>query len=404
VTTGGRIFAYLDAYLDSHSLVMSPQIEPEPVHRRSDLLSLPLEVVQMIVNNTFDDTETIQSVRASCKVLKQLSEKHFRQSYLTHLHVPSTREAFTRLLWTAKKFDLARQMQSITILFDNEDPTLSDTLCSVIHEIEFDPLLRTLHHLHYAGKQIDLIVTIARTPLDNTSSVISIMHRVLDTPLFRSSGLRVRKLFLDIDDTTSPVYPDLKTEEEDRELAEDFGSKFQHIWTRMMETRTLNEIRIRFSKEGESSDSSKRYLRITRSHRGIHVSMRYLTTWHFDIMGRMNIFSDIFSLSIKNCILNSRHPDYLFKNPNLQYLGLWNVGLCNVHRTFDPPTIIQDTESWDDTMAYIAANTTLQSFWAGRLLEDVDDDECEILYTQPWILKATPERSVSQAIFIDHPS
>jgi hypothetical protein len=106
----------------------------------------------MIVNNTFDDTETIQSVRASCKVLKQLSEKHFRQSHLTHLHVSSTREAFTRLLWTAKKFDLARQMQSVTILFDNEDPTLSDTLCSVIHEFEFDPLLRTFHHLHYAGK------------------------------------------------------------------------------------------------------------------------------------------------------------------------------------------------------------------------------------------------------------
>jgi hypothetical protein len=68
------------------------------------------------------------------------------------------------------------------------------------------------------------------------------MHRVLDTPLFRSSGIRVRKLFLDIDDTTSPVYPDLKTEQEDREHAEEFGPKFQHIWTRMMETRTLNEI------------------------------------------------------------------------------------------------------------------------------------------------------------------
>lgn len=124
----------------------------------------------------------------------------------------------------------------------------------------------------------------------------------------------------------------------------------------------------------------------------------FLSTWHYDIMGSLNIFSEVHSLNIQNCALISHQLRFWFNNPNFQDLTLWNLPLYAVYRAFNPTTILQYTMSWDDTMICIAANTSLQSFWAGHL----PDGDGQTLYTQPWVLKATPEHSVSRAISINY--
>jgi hypothetical protein len=365
VTTEGGIFAYLN----SRRSIAPPQDLSEPVHSL-DLLSMPTEVLQMITDYTLPDAKAVQSVRLTCKLFKRLTEQGFRQSHLTHLHVAPTYEAFTRLLWTAQRYDIGPLIQSITVVYDVEVDALSGALCSGMHdETGGDLLLRTLEHIRCTGRKVNLNITISEAPLDNTSSVISILYRVLKYVLFSRAGHSVQKLSLDIDDTTSPVYPvypitPLSTEDmEDRYYAKDFGPKFQPIWKHMAQIKSLGEIRVRFSKKDETD--SPRFLSIIRGKEGIHVRMQWLNTWHFDIMGRMSIFSEVHSLNIQNCALNSYDNPDLFNNPNLRDLVLWNVSLCAVHRYIDHlnvASIDQEPEDWVDTLPSLLASRSYTLF------------------------------------------
>jgi hypothetical protein len=93
--------------------------------------------------------------------------------------------------------------------------------------------------------------------------------------------------------------------------------------------------------------------------------MQWLNTWHFDIMGRMSIFSEVHSLNIQNCALNSYDNPDLFNNPNLRDLVLWNVSLCAVHRYIDHlnvASIDQEPEDWVDTLPSLLASRSYTLF------------------------------------------
>jgi hypothetical protein len=367
---------------------------PEPTHS-VDLQFLPTEILQMIVNHTLREIQNLISVRTVSKLLRALSNRHFRQSYLMHLHVAPTYEAFTRLAETTQVPDLASDIQSITVTYDNQNPSVSGALCSGIETVdEADLLLRALNNLHRNGKRIRLIVRVDKTPLDYKASIISIMHQVLVYILFCHGGHGVRKLFLDFDDTTSDFYPVVHTLSKTRASTKDYGPGFRRIWAYMMHIETLEEVRVRFSKEREETDAP-RFLAIARRKEGIYVTMQGLSTWHFDIMGRMNIFSNIHSLDIRHCGLMFRDRDHLFNNPNLRDLHLLSVSLFYVERLYNPASVVQCAKDWDLTLEFIAANTCLQCFY-GRDLVNIGGR-----IPLSWIFKAMPGRSVSQAILTD---
>jgi len=396
MTTGYNIFAYLE----THAALAPPQIVPEPTDRVT-LLSMPPEVVQMIVNATFKDTKSLQNVRATCKTLKQLSEKHFRESYLTHLIVSPTRRALARLSWTVQEPKLAANIQSITVTYDNTNLSTSSVLCPGMWIVgEVDYLLRALRHLDSVGKQVDLIVNVAKTPADGTSTIISIAYPVLIYVLSGHGARGIKKLSLDFDDTVATHLPIYTTSQQILALDEDFGPRYQRIWACIMFVKNLNEVRIRFRKKNEKVDSdTARFVTIVRQDTGMHVGMQYLSTWHFDIMGRMNIFNRVFTLNIQHCGFIRRHRDDLFKNPNLRALVLWNNNLYAIQRSINPPTTIQTLKNWYCTLAYIAANTALQSCKICFL----HDSDGQIHHRQPWILEPTSERSVNQTLRLKYP-
>jgi hypothetical protein len=263
------------AHPDTRVALASSQIIAEPVHSL-DLHSLPTEVLQMIVDYTIQVTKSLQSVRAVCKLLEALSNRHFRKSHLTHLSIAPACEAFTRLSWTARIPELAVNIQSSTVNYDNQNPSLSGALCpGMWAKDKADLLLRALHHLHRNSKQINLIFRVAKTPLDGKASIISIMYQILIYVLFYHGGYGVQKVFLDFDDTTSRAYPVIGTLPNTRASTKNYGPGYRHIWAHMMQSRVLAEIRIRFSKKDEQTDSS-RYLAIERCQEGIHVRMERL--------------------------------------------------------------------------------------------------------------------------------
>ncbi|KAG9570744.1 hypothetical protein KCU71_g1318, partial [Aureobasidium melanogenum] len=350
----GGIFAYLA----SRGIIESPQ-KPSRSGPRSRLLSLPMELVQIIIQLATDDKKTIQNVRLVCKLFNRLNEDRFHRAYLTELRVAPTSTAFTRLLWTARLPELSHTVQSITILYDNDNFVESGPLCSGMYkEGKVDLLLETLAHFHRVGRSVDLNVTVAKTPLDATSSVIGILYRVLGYVLFGCPEYDqpgVRNIFLDIDDTSSAALPILTDPSEHRDLAEDYGPRFQDIWTRMSEIGTLELVQLRFSKKGEETQPH-RHLTFQQRYGRIDVGMQNLGTWHFDIMGRMTIFSDIFYMGIKNFALEiSKEADW-FHHSRLQHLILRNVSVHDTHRLFNPPRIIQAPAYWEDTLLHLAVS------------------------------------------------
>lgn len=363
---------------------------------------MPLEVVQMIVNETFHDTKSFQRVRATSKLFKELSEKHFRESYLTHLIVSPTTKALTRLSWTVQEPELAANIQSITVTYDNTDVTHSDGLCPGMWiRGEVDHLLSALRHLQRMGKQVDLVVKIAKTPTDGTGTIVSTAYPVLVYVLSGHGAQGIKRLFLDFDDSASTHLPFYTTSQQMLTSVENFGLRYQRFWACIKRIKTFSEVRIRFSKKDEKTNlDSERYLTIVRYNRGIHLGMQFLTTWHFDMMGCMSIFDNIFSLTIIHSALISRHRRDLFNNRNLQVLVLWNASLYDVHRSVNPTSIVQNSKSWGWTLRYIAARTTLETLQVYCLREA----NGQYLHLDPWTLSHTQERSISQAIFVNHPS
>lgn len=370
--------------------------------RDSSLVCLPTELLEMIIALVAEDEKSLPSVRLVCKLFKDLSKDYFHCAFLTHLHVAPTRRAFGRLLSTARNPELSPSVQAITVLYDNVDFAESGPLCTGMHERgKLDFFLETLEYFHRISREVDLNVKVANPPLDPGSSVIQILYRVLDYvlcgyPVYGPPGLR--SISLDIDDTSSAAFPIMTNPSENRNFAEDFGPRFQHIWVRMAEIRTLEFVQVRFSKKNEITQAP-RFLRIMQQDQNIHLSMQNLGLWHWDIMGKFTVFSEIHSLNIQNCAIDTCEYHELFYGPKLQHVVLHHVAQYSVSRSFNPPMVHVNTDSWEYYLVMMAGCAPLQSLWVSHL----HDEHGQIVYTQPWIVKGTPESSVSQAIHAQYP-
>ncbi|KAH0019769.1 hypothetical protein KCU78_g6680, partial [Aureobasidium melanogenum] len=337
----GGIFVCLDSRRTPESAQMALDLGLD-----SSLVSLPKELVEMTIGLVAEDEKSLPNVRLVCKLFKNLSEDYFHCAFLTHLHVAPTRKAFVRLLWTARLPELSRSVQAITVRYDNENFADSGALCSGMHERgKLHLLLETLDWFHRIGREVDLNVTFANPPLDAGSSVIRILYRVLGYvlfgyPVYGPPG--VRSISLDIDDTSSAAYPILTDACEAREFTECYGLRFQDIWLRMAEIKALEELKVRFSKKGEKTQSP-RELRIQQKDGRIHVGLHNLATWHFDIMGRMSIPNDVYLLDIQNCALDITKMWELINNglgrSRMQHMILRNISLHDIHRGFNPPRV-----------------------------------------------------------------
>lgn len=376
---------------------MALDLGPDP-----SLVSLPMELVEMIIRLVAEDKKSLPNVRLVCKLFKKLSEGYFHRAFLTQLHVAPTQKAFTRLLWTARLPELSRTIQSITIPYDNINFAGSGALSAGAYvEGEVDLFLKTLEHFHQIGRHIDLNVTVVKTPLDSGCSVISVMYEVLVYVLFSYVGhgqRGVRSISLDIDDSLNSIYTVLAHPSQNRDRAEDFGPRFQRIWGHMLEHKILEFVQVRFSKKDEKPQFP-RFFRISQKNDMIHLKMQCLTCWHWDIMGRFTVFSEIHSLHIQNCIIDTSEYHELFYGSKLQHVFLHNVMQLNIWRSFDPPMVHQEPDSWEYYLVMMASCAPLQTFRVGRL----HDGNGQILYVQPWIVEGTPERSVSRAIFEQYP-
>lgn len=362
-----------------------------------------MELVEMIIGLVAEDEKSLPSVRLVCKLFKNLSKEYFHCAFLTHLHVAPTRRAFGRLLSTARNPELSTSVQAITVLYDNENFADSGALCSGMHERgKVDFFLETLEYFHRIGKEVDLNVTVANPPLDAGSSVIRILYRVLGYvlygyPVYGPPG--VRTITMHIDDTSSAAYPILTDPSEARELAVCYSAAFQDIWVRMAEIQALLEVKVRFSKKGEETQPPRELI-IQHKEGFMHIGMRNLATWHIDIMGRMNVFYDVYLFDIQNCELDIRRVwDWFPSHSRMQHLVLRNVGLHDIRRHFNPPRLFANREVWNDFMNNLAGSTNLQSFWAEHLI----DHDGSILYTEPWHIQATSNASVSDGIWAQWP-
>ncbi|KAG9945957.1 hypothetical protein KCU85_g6882, partial [Aureobasidium melanogenum] len=394
----GGVFAYLDSRRTPEVAQMALKLGPD-----SSLVSLPMELVEMIIGLVAEDEKSLPSVRLVCKLFKNLSKEYFHCAFLTHLHVAPTRRAFGRLLSTARNPELSTSVQAITVLYDNENFADSGALCSGMHERgKVDFFLETLEYFHRIGKEVDLNVTVANPPLDAGSSVIRILYRVLGYvlygyPVYGPPG--VRTITMHIDDTSSAAYPILTDPSEARELAVCYSAAFQDIWVRMAEIQALLEVKVRFSKKGEETQPPRELI-IQHKEGFMHIGMRNLATWHIDIMGRMNVFYDVYLFDIQNCELDIRRVwDWFPSHSRMQHLVLRNVGLHDIRRHFNPPRLFANREVWNDFMNNLAGSTNLQSFWAEHLI----DHDGSILYTEPWHIQATSNASVSDGIWAQWP-
>jgi hypothetical protein len=227
----------LSPRLETRTTLASPHIMPEPAHSLN-LQSLPTEILQMIVDHTLRDIQNLISVRTVSKLLRALSNRHFRQSYLMHLHISPTFESFIRLAETTQVPDLASDIQSITVTYDNQNPSVLAALCPGIGAIdEADLLLRALDNLHRIGKRIRLIVRVAKIPLDHKASIISIMYQVLVYILFYHGGHGVQKIFLDFDDTFSRACSAINTLLKTRASTKHYSLAYRRIWAHIMQSQ-----------------------------------------------------------------------------------------------------------------------------------------------------------------------
>ncbi|KAH0373985.1 hypothetical protein KCU65_g407, partial [Aureobasidium melanogenum] len=398
VLVGGGIFAYLNSRRTPETAQMALKLGPD-----SYLVSLPTELLEMIIALVAEDEKSLPNVRLVCKLFKDLSEDHFHCAFLAHLHVAPTRRAFGRLLSTSRRPDLVSSVGAITVLYDNENFAESGALCEGMHERgKLDFFLETLEYFHRIGREVDLNVTVASPPLDAGSSVIRILYRVLGYvlcgyPVYGPPG--VRTITLHIDDTSRAAYPILANPNDARGLAECYRDRFENIWVRMAEITTLQEVKVRFSKKGEET-KSPRELIIQQKEGFMHVGMYNLATWHFDIMGRMSIFSKVYLLDIQNCAFEvSKQSELMIRPSGIQHLILRNVSLHMTYRSFNPPQVHVDREEWNDFMNEIAMGNDLRSFWAEHLI----DWSGSLLYTEPWYIQATPNASVSDVIWTQWP-
>lgn len=127
-------------YMLSNDRLLARSQEPAPIRKRlrqrpddestahpAYILELPSELMNIIMSLIIDDPKALSSTRATCRLLKQITQHDFCRIHITEMKNLSTK-ALERLVWTSLQPSLAPWISSITVDFHNSNLLLSSVL------------------------------------------------------------------------------------------------------------------------------------------------------------------------------------------------------------------------------------------------------------------------------------
>lgn len=101
-------------YMLLNDRLLARSQEPAPIRKRlrqrpddestahpAYILELPSELMNIIMSLIIDDPKALSSTRATCRLLKQITQHDFCRIHITEMKNLSTTKALERLLWTS---------------------------------------------------------------------------------------------------------------------------------------------------------------------------------------------------------------------------------------------------------------------------------------------------------------
>lgn len=349
----------------------------------------------MIMSLNIDEPKALSSTRATCRLLKQITQHDFCRIRITEMKNLSTTKALERLVWTSLQPSLAPWINSITVDFHNKHLLLPNVLkaSNVPKIVDFHirddaPLSLALVNLKNFGNNVSIETMVSKKPSDMHSSVNIVTYVVLCHILLRSEPelhFPCRNVVLEFD---SPPRLELTLWEINRE---DMSERYKLIWDQMLKFKAVDGILIKFvQREGVEQSPLPHTIAITRSENGLHVRFQNIHENHISVIGHMNIFHRLSSLEMEDCSICDYDLKPMLTNPNLKHLRLHDIDLSPYtgnYRAHLPGR-------WPKMLGLVASTTNLQSCQIAGLT-DWDD---AVFQSELWEAEAKDGKTVSEAL------
>ncbi|THW36876.1 hypothetical protein D6D22_07466 [Aureobasidium pullulans] len=347
-------------YMLSNDRLLARSQEPAPIRKRlrqrpddestahpADILELPSELMNIIMTLIIDDAKALSSTRATCRLLKQITQHDFCRIHITESKNLSTTKALERLFWTSLQPSLAPWISSITVDFHNKHLLLSNVLKATdvpgivdFHIKDDAPLSLALVNLKNFGNKVSVKIMVSKKPSDMHSSVNIVTCAVLCHILLRSEPelrLPCRNVVLEFH---SPPCLEWTIWEINHE---DMSERYKLIWDQMLTSKAVDEILIKFVQR-EAVEQSPFHIP-SQSH-------------------VLKMASTLYSLEMEDCSICDYDLEPMLTNPNLKNLRLHDIDLSPYtgnYRAHLP-------DRWPKMLGLIASTTDLQScpdLWSG---------------------------------------
>ncbi|THW21575.1 hypothetical protein D6D23_06388 [Aureobasidium pullulans] len=359
------------------------------------ILELPSELMNIIMSLIIDERKALPNTRATCRLLKQITQHDFCRLHTTELQNLSTTKALERLVWTSLQPSLAPWISSITVDFHNNNLLLSSVLKASIvpgivdfHINDGAPLSLALVNLKNFGNNVSVKIMVSKKPSDMHSSVNIITYVVLCHILLRSEPelhFPCRNVVLEFH---SPPCLEWTIWEINHE---DMSERYKLIWDQMLTSKAVDEILIKFvQREGIEQSPLPHTIAITRSEHGLHVRFQNIHEKRISVIGHMNIFNRLYSLEMEDCSICDYDLERMLTNPNLKNLRLHDIDLSPYtgnYRAHLP-------DRWPKMFGLVASTTDLQSCQISGL---ADWDNAMFL-SELWEAEAKDGKIVSEAL------
>ncbi|THX39244.1 hypothetical protein D6D10_04444 [Aureobasidium pullulans] len=314
------------------------------------ILELPSELMNIIMSLIIDEPKALSSTRATCRLLKQITQHDFCRIHITEMKNLSTTKALERLVWTSLQPFLAPWIRSNTVDFHNKHPLLSNVLEATdvpgivdFHIKDDAPLSLALVNLKHSGNDVYIKIMVSKKPSDMHFSVNIITYVVLCHILLRSEPelhFPCRNVVLEFH---SPPCLEWTIWEINHE---DMSERYKLIWDQMLTSKAVDEILIKVvQREGVEQSP-------------FHIpSQSHVLKMASTFIGHMNIFNRLYSLEMEDCSISDYDLEPMLTNPNLKNLRLHDIDLspCTGNYRAHLP------DRWPKMLGLVASTTDLQS-------------------------------------------
>ncbi|THZ59977.1 hypothetical protein D6C88_08854 [Aureobasidium pullulans] len=366
----------------SNDRLLARSQEPAPIRKRlrqrpddestahpAYILELPSELMNIIMSLIIDDPKALSSTRATCGLLKQITQHDFCRIHITEMKNLSTTKALERLLHHRRLHNNDLLLSSV--LKASNVPGIVD-----FHINDGAPLSLALVKLKNFGNNVSVKIMVSKKPSDMHSSVNIATYVVLCHILLRSEPelhFPCRNVVLEFD---SPPPLELRIWEINHE---DMSERYKLIWDQMLTSKAVDEILIKFvQREGVEQSP-------------FHIpSQSHVLKMASTFIGHMNIFHGLYSLEMEDCSICDYDLEPMLTNPNLKHLRLHDIDLSpytGKYRAHLP-------DRWPKMLGLVASTTDLQSCQISGL---ADWDNAMFL-SELWEAEAKDGKIVSEAL------